>query len=701
MSASVKYSLAEFLRADDAKVLGELTNSVASTGVQSTRTTQVETWKYQIELLKRCARDLIDRNDSAKNWHLLLEYELPRRQKRPDAIVLADDIILVIEFKVGAMSYQASARWQVEDYCLSLRDFHGESVGRTIVPVLCATAAHGGLASRPIKNSLVSETMLTDAGGLSRSLFSAYQEHHNLTASSIDAEAWVSAPYRPTLSVIEAAERLYEHHDVREISHRYASNLDATTDFLAQMIRKSRAQNRRCICFVTGVPGAGKTLTGLNVVHDPSLRSEGGPSGIFLSGNGPLVKVVREALILSQQRVGRLRQDSAHEVSTFIQNVHQFLRYHRENPTALPHEHVVVFDEAQRAWDQKQMLRKQGVDSSEAAELFDVMDRLDGWAVIIALVGGGQEIFLGESGLGEWGRAVTARPHWQVVASPEVVSGGASVSGHRLFTEDIPSGIEFHPEQLLHLNVGVRSFRAQRLAEWVDAVLALDAERARPLMPESREFPLYFTRNLDKARAWLTARTAWEDGKRCGLVSSSEDQRLRAYGIECSSAFRIDYPFDKWYLKPPSDVRSSHKLEVAASEFECQGLELDWVGLCWGGDLTPSDLGDWDYRKFRGSAWNQVRSDAERAYVRNRYRVLLTRARLGMVIWVPLGKRDDPTLDPDKFDRVQRLLEAAGVPELHTSHRSASIDISQPALDFGTGAATASTKLPRKRRTRP
>lgn len=671
MSRGVRYSLSGFVIADDSQLLGELTDSVSSTGVQSTRTTQIETWKLQIALLKRCAQELMERHESARCWHLILEYELPRRQKRPDAVLLADDVILVVEFKVGATVHDASSRWQVEDYCLNLRDFHGGSAGHTIVPVLCSTAAPSVVGSPLVSRSHVSPIRFANAEDLSSVLLAAFKGLHVPGGSPIDANAWVDAPYRPTLSVIEAAERLYENHDVREISHSYASNLDATTDMLAEVIREARAQNRRYVCFVTGVPGAGKTLTGLNVVHDPSLRAEGGPSGIFLSGNGPLVKVVREALVLSQQRSGRRRQDSAHEVSTFIQNVHQFLRYHREHPTALPHEHVVVFDEAQRAWDREQMQRKQGVDSSEAAELFDVMDRLDGWAVIIALVGGGQEIFLGEAGLEEWGRAVAVRSHWRVVASPEVVSGGASVSGHRLFADGVPPGIEFRPEPLAHLNVGVRSFRAQRLAEWVDAVLTLNTERARSLVPDHREFPLHFTRELDIAKAWLRARSEPGNGQRAGLIATSEDQRLRAYGLERASAFRLNYSFEKWFLMPPADVRSSHALEVAASEFECQGLELDWVGLCWGGDLTPSNPGGWEYRKFRGSAWNQVRGDGERAYVRNRYRVLLTRARLGMVIWIPRGRADDTTLDPARFDRIAQLLQAAGVPELQQEFEGA------------------------------
>lgn len=667
MTRAVSYSLEGFLQTDDSQILGALTASVASTGVQTTRTTQIDSWKQQIQILKHAARELIDASQANASWHLILEYELPRRQKRPDAVLLAGNVILVIEFKVGATSFDASARWQTEDYCLNLRDFHAESAGRPIVPILCATLAPGATHSTEWVLDSVAPIQYANEQDLSDVILSAQQHVSRSRATALDPNDWIQSPYRPTLSVIEAAERLYGNHGVREISHSYASNLDATTDMLARVIRNARDNGTRYVCFVTGVPGAGKTLTGLNVVHDPSLRAEGGPSGIFLSGNGPLVKVVREALVLGQQREGRRRQDSAHEVSTFIQNVHQFLRYHRENSTALPHEHVVVFDEAQRAWDKNQMQRKQGVNASEAAELFDVMDRLEGWAVIVALVGGGQEIFLGEAGLEEWGRAVAERPHWQVVASHEVVAGGASVAGHRLFETEVPTPIVVHPEPLAHLSVGVRSHRAQQLAEWVNAVLHADVERARKLMPDSREFPLYVTRELDAGRNWLRDSSPSESDQRAGLVATSEDQRLRAYGIERSSGFRLGFSFEKWFLMPPTDPRSSHFLEVAASEFECQGLELDWVGLCWGGDFTLDGDGNWNYRKFRGSKWNQVRGEIEQAYVRNRYRVLLTRARAGMVIWIPPGKRDDETLEPCRFDRVHDHLRSAGVPDLPES----------------------------------
>ena len=476
----------------------------------------------------------------------------------------------------------------------------------------------------------------------------------------------MKSAYRPTPTIIEAATLLYTGHSVRELSHRHAHNLDSTTEMLVREIEAARNYGHRVICFVTGVPGAGKTLTGLNVVHSPNFQQGNSLSGIFLSGNGPLVKIIREALVHSEVGKGIRKRDSEHNVTTFIQNVHDFLRYHLEQTAQQPHEHLVVFDEAQRAWNQSQMLRKRGVEASEATLLLDVMERFNDWAAIVALVGGGQEIFLGEAGLEEWGRALENRSvPWRVVASPEVLIGGDSVAGHRLFNAVLPSNVLFEQNSLAHLDVVVRNHRAQRWAEWVNEVLSHDFEKAASLFPDSEEFPCFVTRDHENARAWLRMHYHLDPEQRIGLVATSEDQRLRAYGLERSSSFRLNYPFEKWFLEPPTDVRSSFSLEIAASEFECQGLELDWVGVCWGGDLTPAeDHSGWDYRKFRGARWQYVRKDHEQAYACNRYRVLLTRARNGLVIWVPKGDSNDPTRDPERFDRVFAALRLAGVPLL-------------------------------------
>lgn len=641
---------------------------MASTGVPSQRTAQIEAWRREIRLLKEQLA-----SPQLQHWHIVLEYEIPRRSRRPDAILLNSTTVFVIEFKMGARAFDSTSRWQVTSYARDLRDFHAESHDRRIIPVLCATKAEKGLSafrgfvsSKPDVTNLVK----TNGASLGQHLLCVQSDDNHALAAPIAPNKWLDSPYRPTPTIIEAATLLYEGHDVRELSHRHARNLDQTTKMLFEAIHDTQRNRRRTICFVTGIPGAGKTLTGLNVVHGRGIRYSSSPSGIFLSGNGPLVKVVRAALVQSQVGKGHKRKEREREVTTFIQNVHNFLRLHLERPEELPHENVVIFDEAQRAWDSKQMARKRDVDSSEASLLCEVMERLPDWAVIVALVGGGQEIFLGEAGLEEWGRALQDRPvPWQVIASPEVLIGGQSVAGHKLFDGAIPANVAFKEEPLAHLDVVVRNHRAQLWTEWVNEFLSLRPDVARTHFPDTDEFPCFATRDLATARKWLHMHHNLDPEDRTGLVATSKDFRLRAEGIERATPFLSNYAFDKWFLGTHSDVRSSYSLEVAASEFECQGLELDWVGLCWGLDLTPCALGDaWDYRKFRGACWQNVRNEAERDFTLNRYRVLLTRARKGLVIWVPKGDHSDPTRDPTQYDRVYDALRRAGVPDLPSDH---------------------------------
>jgi len=665
-------TLAEFLRTDADRIIGILAQSIGNSGIDTQRSLQFDVWKRQIEILGDAILDLIVSKPEAASYHIILEYQIPRRQKRPDAILLANERIIVIEFKIGTSTYDAASRWQVVDYAMNLRDFHAESSGRSISPVLCASEASSFEPNYTRDDErIVAHELLANGSNLSQAILRSIERQLPSPAlrSIIDPRAWINSSYRPTLTIIEAAERLYGNHSVREISHAYADNLEKTTDMLADVILDAKTNSKRCICFVTGVPGAGKTLTGLNVVHDPKVREHLGRSGIFLSGNGPLVKIVREALISNQHRAGRKKKDVSHEVTTFIQNVHHFLRHHRENPSAIPHENVVVFDEAQRAWNRDQMLRKEKVDRSEPSELLEVMERAEKWSVIVALVGGGQEIYRGEAGLEAWGNAVLeAKERWSVVASHDVIHGGASVAGHHLFQSAIPENWELRIERSAHLNVSVRSHRAQQLAKWVNRLIEFDFENAWKMIPDGIEFPIVVTRDLDKARIWLRNHSRGDADIRCGLVATSEDRRLRAHGIENSSDFLFGYQFEKWFLATADDVRSSFSLEVAATEFECQGLELDWVGLCWGGDMTPdeSNLG-WEYRNFKGSNWKNCRQPSERAFFRNRYRVLLTRARYGMVIWVPPGSDKDPTRDPARFDRLFEYLRKCGVQELSDS----------------------------------
>ena len=375
MSYGHASTVSDFIDTTDVTLLGRLTKAVASTGVASQRNTQIEAWQWEIRLLKEQLAD-----PQFKHWYIILEYEIPRRSRRPDVVLLDSTSIYVVEFKMGAQAFDSTSRWQVTSYVRDLRDFHAASHGRRLVPVLCATDAESGLTDRRHRRfggGDVEALVKTNGASLGSYLLLSQSSDYRATVEPIVPEQWLDSTYRPTPTIIEAATRLYERHDVRELSHRHAHNLDSTTDLLLREIDDARRLGRRTICFVTGIPGAGKTLTGLNVVHSRGSQQSSARSGIFLSGNGPLVNVVREAIVMSQVGKGRKRRDARHEASTFIQNVHMFLRhFSEERPEEPPHEYVVVFDEAQRAWDSRQMMRKRGRDASEASMLLDVMERL-------------------------------------------------------------------------------------------------------------------------------------------------------------------------------------------------------------------------------------------------------------------------------------------------------------------------------------
>jgi hypothetical protein len=360
---------------------------------------------------------------------------------------------------------------------------------------------------------------------------------------------------------------------------------------------------------------------------------------------------VREAIARDAASTRKWSKKHARrEVKTFIQNVHTFVAECLKKPTECPHENVVVFDEAQRAWDAaKVKKKKRPTHCSEPHTMLDIMERCPGWCVVVALVGGGQEIHSGEAGLEEWGRALAARADpWQILVSPEALRGGPSLAGHRLFDGPPPTNC---------------------LIRERPAVLRGEPDAARDMLAGAREFPLVLTRDLDVARRWLRDRSRLD--RRCGLVVSSGSMRHRAYGLEVSSGFRHGYSFEEWFLGDQGDVRSSFQVEVAATEFECQGLELDWVGVCWGDDLCIDPASPkWCCRQFRGNKWQSLRNEGARRYLLNKYRVLLTRAREGMVIWVPPGDLADATRDPVALDATAAYLITAGVAPLYSNQNS-------------------------------
>jgi hypothetical protein len=653
MPAFYRRSLSTFLDDSPDFIIGRLTQEEAGAGFFLHVHDQTAAWQEVIEILKACALSLIS-NFATSTMHLLLEYPIPRRGKRIDAVLIAGATIVVIEFKSHARHYDRAAIDQVEDYCLDLRDFHRESAGRTIVPMLVATQAPD--VAEPIveTSGLVKPIWLVNARNAALKILNLASRFPLDGVTPINPHQWDNSDHSPTPSIIEAAQALYAEHNVRDITrcHGGVENLTRTTDAVIGAIEEARATNRKRICFITGVPGSGKTLAGLNIVHNRRLHE--GHLGIFLSGNGPLVRVLTEALARDRRRRGQIgMRESRRKVGTFVQNVHHFIRDYYADFSKVPIDRVVVFDEAQRAWDAAQSARKFDRPFSEPEILLEIMNRHADWSVIVALVGSGQEINRGEAGLSEWGRALRERfPHWDVLVSPEL-KVGTHPTGPCLFPET-PRAISISENESLHLKVNLRFYKAEVLSGFVDALLRMDTESARCLSNRLGDFRIVLTRDLSGMRAWL-----WRHRRgyrRVGLVASSGARRLRAHGLDVKAELEVE----EWFLNDRDDVRSSNLLEVPATEFGIQGLELDWTGVCWGGDLYP-ERDRWVARQFRGNACQFVNDRQTHQYIINKYRVLLTRSREGMAIWVPPGNPEDTTRPPRIYDQVADYLASCGL----------------------------------------
>ena len=673
MYSAYSAKLIDFLAAEPAALIGQLHHAIASEGFSRQWTSQTSAWREEVAVLQRVARDLIAFVPKSRSWTILLEYEIARRGRRIDAVLLLDKAIVVIEFKASVDRIDGASQWQVREYAMDLRDFHSASGAVPIIPMLVAiemtsTVTREIVGSAASFNTNVQGVISCSPDRLTTVIAQLNEAVPAEGITLLDHDAWCKAPYRPSLNIIEAAEQVFAGHQVREISHITATNLTNTVDAVVRAIQAAHRNQKHVVCLVTGVPGAGKTLAGLSAVHDPALRADGKPAAVFLSGNGPLVNIVRAALLRDLKRRGKKTKESEREVSTFIQNVHSFLNYYAFKATAdVPSEHVIVFDEAQRAWDGERMAFKGRGSQSEAKLILEVMARCPGWSVIVALVGFGQEIHRGEAGLQEWGRAIRkSAPSWNVVASPSIMSDDGSEDSVCLFNGSSPAEVSVEIDPALHLAVSIRSTRARMVSQWVAALLEGNADGAATHFSANAEFPVVLTRELDAARKWLFSRASEiRNPGACGLLASSGALRLRAYGIEVSSAFRRGYPYEDWFLGGSGEVRSSSMLEVAATEFECQGLELDWAGLCWAGDLTfDSHPGSWVARRFVGSRWQLVSKPAARQFILNKYRVLLTRARKGLVVWVPPGSTSDRTLDCSWMDSTAEFLMKCGVPAL-------------------------------------
>ncbi|HEY5752305.1 MAG TPA: DUF2075 domain-containing protein [Chthoniobacterales bacterium] len=627
---------------------------------QEVVTQQRDAWIGQVEILRDTLAGL--------EGSLFLEFSIPRMGRRIDAVVIVGPVVFAIEFKVGEKAFDGAAREQVWDYALDLKNFHEASHAVPIVPILVATEAVA--ASCPVLHA--------EADGVFRPVLVActgFRSAIDLALASIDGPAidltaWPLAPYRPTPTIIEAARALYAQHSVEAIARHDAGarNLRITSRRLDEMVDEAMEERQKVICFVTGVPGAGKTLVGLNVATRHRRQLEQPTHAVFLSGNGPLVAVLREAL--TRDEVARRTQAGqkatkaqlGKSVKAFIQNVHHF-RDEALFDSRAPADHVVIFDEAQRAWNLRQtanfMQRKKnqaGFAQSEPEFLISYLDRHTDWAVIVCLVGGGQEINTGEAGIDAWLDAVQTRfPHWHMHISPRLTdreyAAGKALEKTRGLTHA-------HFDEALHLSMSMRSFRAENVSGFVKALLDCELAEARKSFRNLEDrYPIVLTRDLSRAKQWVRAQA--RGSERFGLVASSKAQRLKPHAID----IRVNVDPVHWFLSDRNDTRSSYYLEDAATEFQVQGLELDWTCVTWDGDFRFTGSG-WSCHDFRGSRWCDIHVPESRNYLRNAYRVLLTRARQGMVIFVPAGDPTDHTRSPVHYDATFNYLRSVGMPVL-------------------------------------
>lgn len=656
--AGYKATIDQFLSTPDQQILGYL----VETSAFAVEPMQRNAWQAEIKALKTVLAPYSDRG------LIYLEFAIPRLGKRIDAVVLIDAVIFVLEFKVGETDFASSAIDQVYDYALDLKNFHESSHNAFIAPVLIATGAD----SPPVVDLTMSSDRLyppiLSNLDMLPDVFRTVLD--DVDAPVLDIKAWERGRYCPTPTIIEAAMALYGGHKVEDISKKDAGaeNLALTANTVDAIIHSAKQQTSKMICFVTGVPGAGKTLVGLDVATK-HVNKDSDLYSVFLSGNGPLVKVLQEALALDKVRreqergnvikIGKARS----EVSAFIQNVHRFRDECLLDDDKPPVEHVAIFDEAQRAWDLEQTAKfmrekkkRTSFKMSEPEFLISCLDRHHDWAVIVCLIGGGQEINTGEAGISEWIDSIARSfSHWKIHISSRLSDSEYGASKVLEKVRELPNVTTCDE---LHLSVSMRSFRAENVALLVKQLLDRHVELARQTLASLKDrYPIMLTRSPASAKAWLRAKA--RGNERYGMVVSSRAYRLKPHAIDV----RLQVDPVMWFLKGKEDVRSSFYLEDAATEYRVQGLELDWSCMIWDADFRFRG-GKWENWAFVGDRWNRILKNDRQMYQLNAYRVLLTRARQGMVIVVPEGDCTDPTRSSEYYDQTFDYLKSIGFDEL-------------------------------------
>ena len=645
-------SISDFLKSSSEAILGGI---MIHDEFRAT-TEQKKAWAAEIEIMKDQLTIL------GKEGSIIFEYTVPRIGSRIDVTCLIDGIIFVLEFKVNETEYLTNDEEQAIDYALDLKYFHEESEHRYIAPILVATKAKPFGTTITIFDDLILDILYANEQNIAEKMAAVLRTIQ--VKSELSANAWINSRYRPTPTIIEAAQALYQNHDVKEISRNDAGavNLENTNAAINYVIENCKENNKKAICFITGVPGAGKTLAGLNIANTRN-KFEENDHAVFLSGNGPLVEVLQEALARDDARRNDISKNKAKtKTKAFIQIVHRFRDAAVESAEP-PLEKVAIFDEAQRAWDMQQlsnfMKQKKGVpdyNKSEPESLIEFMDRHKDWATIVCLVGGGQEINTGEGGIKDWFEALSNNfPDWEIYLSDQMTDseyvGDSSI-------DELLGDRKYHVIPELHLSVSMRSFRSEKQSAFVKALLDCNLEEARTLYTElSEKYPIVLTRNLELAKKWVRDKS--RGSERYGIMATSAAERLRTRGIWAANTIK---PV-KWFLEGKEDVDSSFHLEVTATEFAVQGLEIDYGIVAWDGDVRY-ESGDFIYKRFTRNMWCNVNKPERRNYMKNAYRVLLTRSRQGMVIFVPEGNPYDVTTAPELYDSTYEYLKSIGIAEV-------------------------------------
>lgn len=701
-------SFSGFLQDTEMSVLGELNAHYHG----DVRTTSRDAWEAEITIM----RDALSRCRD-KDGHIIFEYDIPRLGKRIDVVLLYKGIIFCIEFKAGETQVYEADIDQVLDYALDLKNFHKFSQNNIIVPILVPTnhKGHSSIVKLSVYDDMVVNPMVAGKNHLIDLITGILNRYPNETPINPN---WIISPYAPTPTIIEAARSLYENHSVENITRHEADKVstDRTIGYILKVIKDSKENLKKSICFVTGVPGAGKTLVGLDVAIKQTYQGQDKPvegeGAVYLSGNGPLVAVLTEALAQDNYKKARDRHedkklsDSRREVGQSIQMIHRYrdnmlakiknpvengvLEIDPEKAVKVEKagfgevEHVAIFDEAQRSWTHKRLadyLKRGGTygnktkvanfPMSEAAFLIWSLDQREDWATIVCLVGGGQEIHTGEAGIAEWIKAINENyPHWQVHISPKLTDAEYAEGRVNDLLKDNPN-VEYAED--LHLGVSLRSFRAEKVSAFVHALLSFD-KQASTLYAEIKDrYPIVLTRDMEKARRWLHEKV--RGSERTGVLVTKEAARYKPLAIHILPSG--DENAVHWFLDDRFDTRSSNYLEDAATEIQVQGLELDYTCLLWDADMRY-DKGKWRFYTFNGNTkWVEQTGSSESKqeklkYMLNAYRVLLTRARVGMVICVPEGNSnkttsgfwEDKTRLPEYYNGTFEYLKSIGIEEI-------------------------------------